>query len=302
VFRRAAAAALLLAALLPVAGCAGAAPDAGNAGRTPAGTSQTAADTFLPPPSSDVLSRALRTDQCALLDETLLASLGWQRGPQAQTLTVCGAGSADRQRSVSVSVDTAVSDRPAPADGDRCTRLRIVDTVTMIALKVQIRGEPDPCRPAEEFLATAARRFDDGAGQLPPPTPWISLDACELLPKVLPVSARSLGGPRPTLREVRRLGVRGCVASHLDGEVTLSVSPVPGRVPDLDGEEIAVAGGPARVLALNGTCLLRLVDRQLGEASRPEVQVVTIEVQAGGDPCAVATAMAQALAPVLPKS
>jgi len=311
-FRRAARAAAWATAALLAAGCAGptapgTAPGTATAPSSPAPGQPGGPDTFLPPPSSDTLERALRTDMCALLDETLLAVLGWQRGPQAQTLTSCGAASADQKRSVSVSVDTAVSDRPAPSEGSRCTRLRIVDTITMIALKVQLRAEPDPCQRAEEFLATAARRFADGAGQVPPPTPWIALDACELLPKVLPASSRILGGPRPTLREVRRLGARGCIASHVDGEVTLSVAPVPGRIADLDGDEVAVAFGPARVRELNGTCLLRLVGQQLGEQQpgeprRPEVQVVTVEVQAGGDPCAVATALADALAPVLPRS
>lgn len=264
---------------------------------------------FLPPPSSAVLARALRTDLCALLDASTVARFGWQPGARAETLTSCGAGSADQRQSVVVAVDTAVSDRPAPAEGNRCTRLAIVDPVTMIALKVQVRAEPEPCRPAEELLATAVQRFTAGAGEVRPPHPWLALDACQLLPPLLATSARTLGGPNPTLREVRRLGARGCVANHVDGEVTLSVAPAPGRAEDLDGTEVAVGGRPARRQELAGICVLRLVGSQLvGPQLVPQpveqrmaVQVITVEVRsATRDTCAVATALAEAAVPVLP--
>jgi hypothetical protein len=277
---------------------------------TDSGTTTEADATFLQPPTSEVFTRALRTDMCALLDEAVLVELGWQRGTRPQTLTSCAGSSADQTQSVSLSVDTAVSDQPTAALGTRCTRLKLVDPTTMIALKVQVRAEPDPCAPAERFLATAVRRFETGTGQTEPPNPWIALDACELLPPLLPTSARTLGGPKPTLREVRRLGPRGCIATHVDGEVTLSVSPAAGRAEDLDGDEVAVAHRPARVREYGAMCVLRLVGQPLGEPlaestgsrSRQEIQVVTIEVEAAGDRCAVATAMAEALSPALPGS
>ena len=312
----------VVAALTLVAGCADK-PDSGPAASGQGGSSGTGGSTgsrvpgqpvggFLPPPSSEVLTRALRTDLCALLDEVALAELGWQRGTsQAETLTSCGAASTDQggtgqgtdqRKSIGVSLDTAVSDRPAPVDGRRCTRLKIVDPVTKIAIKVQVRAEPDPCAIADRFLATAVGRFEAGAGQVQPPDPWIALDACQLLPPLLAVSARTLGGPMQTLREVRRLGPRGCIATHAEGEVTLSVTPAPGRAADLDGAEIAIANRAARVQDLNGICVLRLVGPELGEPGGQQVQVITIEVQAGTDRCTVAAAMGEALAPSLPES
>jgi hypothetical protein len=310
-------AASAIAALLLATGCAGApGPELGTpSDPTPASATTTEAEaTFLQPPTSEVFTRALRTDMCALLDEAVLAELGWQRGIQPQTLTSCAGGSADQKQSVSLSVATALSNQPTAAIGTRCTRLKIVDPTTMIALKVQVRAEPDPCAPAERFLATAVRGFETGTGQTEPPNPWIALDACELLPPLLSVSARTLGGPKPMLREVRRLGPRGCIATHVEGEVTLSVSPAPGRAEDLDGDEVAVAHRPARVREHNVICVLRLVGQPLGkppaespgersrQGFRQEVQVVTIEVEAPDDRCAVATAMAEALSPALPGS
>jgi hypothetical protein len=307
-------AASAIAALVLAAGCAGApGTEPGSAPGSasdlvPAATTTEVDATFLQPPTSEVFTRVLRTDMCALLDEAVLAALGWQRGIQPQTFTSCAGGSADQKQSVSLSVDTAISDQPTAALGTRCTRLKIVDPTTMIALKVQVRAEPDPCAPAEWFLAAALRRFETGTGQTEPPNPWIALDACELLPPLLPISARTLGGPKPTLREVRRLGPRGCIATHVDGEVTLSVSPAPGLAEDLDGDEVAVAHRPARMREHSTMCMLRLVGQPLGEPlaespgprSRQEVQVITIEVEAPDDRCAVATAMAEALSPALP--
>ena len=296
-FRRAAwPLAVLLAAVFTATACAEpASPDQGATGTSPT----TDAGEFIPPPSSDVLDRALRTDLCALLDEQAVARRGWQRGTaQGETLTMCAAASPDQRESVRLSLDTAVSGQPAPAQGNRCTRASVVDPATAIAVKVQVRAEPDPCAVADHFLATATQRFAAGAGQVTPLNPWTALDACRLLPPLLAVSARTLGGPKPTLREVRRLGARGCIATHAEGEVTLSVSPASGRAEDLDGDEVAVAGRPARVQDSGGVCLLRLVGQQLAG----QVQVATVEVQAADDRCAVATAMAEALLPALPPS
>jgi hypothetical protein len=256
---------------------------------------------FLAPPSSAVLDRALHTDLCALLDESALAGHGWQPAARAETLTSCVAASADQRQTVTITLDTAVTERAAPAEGGRCIRVKILDPAAAVAVKIQVRGAPEPCPAAEELVAVAAQRFAAGAGEVPPPDPWLVLDACRLLAPLLTASAAVLGGPNPDLPEVRRLGVRGCVANHEGGEVTLSVAPVPGAVQALDGAELAVAGRPARVRDVNGVCVLRLVGRQLGEPPRQAVQVITLEVQsATADRCAVATALAQAVLPALP--
>lgn len=233
---------------------------------------------FEAPPSSDVLRRALRTDLCALLDEDAVTRLGWARGSQAQTLTVCAAASADQSRSVTLSIDTAVSDAPAPADGNRCTRLAFVDQATMIALKAQTRGEPDACATADRFLTTALRRFQAGEGTIEPPNPWIALDACAVLPPLLPVAVPLLGPAKGTLRQARRLGLRACIATHERGEVTLSVEPAAGRAADLDGDEVAIAARPARQREFGSTCVVRLVGDELGGSGADQTQVVTIEV------------------------
>jgi hypothetical protein len=302
---------VLLAALLGLtgaAGCAGSRPADQTrpaVAITPTGQRGSAEPTgpagFLPPPSSAAFDRALRTDLCALLDEAALAGRGWQPAGRAETLTSCVAASADQRQAVTITLDTAVAERATPADGGRCARVRIVDPVTAVAVKLQVRGAPEPCAAAEELVTVAAQRFAAGAGEVAPPDPWLALDACRLLAPQLTASAAALGGPDPDLREVRRLGARGCVANHEDGEVTLSVAPVPGTAEALDGDELAVAGRPARMRDVNGVCVLRLVGRQLGEPPRLAVQVITLEVQsATADRCAVATALAQAVSPVLP--
>lgn len=273
----------------------GLAPNAGSNAAGPV--------TFGAPPSSDVFRRALRTDMCALLDEAALAELGWSRGSgQLESFTSCGGGTADLRQSVGISLDTAVSEQDVPATADRCTRLRIIDRTTMVALKVQARASGDVCTVAGRFLATAVQRFDGGDGAGQPPNGWLVLDACELLPPLLLASAAGLGEASPALREVRRLGARACIATHLDGEVTLSVAPVAGRPEELDGQSVAVAGRAARTLELPGLCVLRLIGQPLGNRT----QVITVEVQAQLVPaaqrCAVATAMVQALLPALPAS
>lgn len=296
---RALLAVLVMAAVAAGAACSNGTGDAG----TPSAAPSTTAQEPEAPPTSDVLTRALRTDLCALLDEAEVARLGWRFGTaQAQTLTACAAGSADHTGagSVTLSVDTAVSENAGPADGNRCTRLRIVDQTTMIALKVQVRADPDPCAAAEPFLATAVRRFEAGAGAVEPPHPWIALDACALLPRSLPAAAPELGAPKATLREVRRLGPRGCIATLERGEVTLSVEPTGGRVEDLDGDEVAIAARPARQREFGDTCLVRLIGGQLGEPGRQQVQVITVEVHSEKvQRCSTATAMAAVLVETL---
>jgi len=293
---------LAVVTVLLVAACGSATPSGEPVpGPTPTGTPEPG---FSAPPTSDVLRRALHTDMCALLDEAETARLGWLRGTsQAQTLTTCAAASPDQTGYVTVSVDTAVAETDGPADGDRCTRLTIVDRATMIAVKVQVRAKPDPCAAAATFLATATRRFADGAGTVEPPHPWLALDACELLPPLLPTAARDLGPARATLREVRRLGPRGCIATHDRGEVTLSVEPAAGRVDDLDGDEVAIAARPARQRESGSTCLVRLVGEQLGGPGRHQVQVITVEVRseqvAAPQRCATASAMVEVLAETL---
>ncbi len=282
------------------AACANGTGDAGTA-TTPASHGQETIEQPQAPPTSDVLTRALRTDLCALLDEAEVARLGWRLGTaQAQTLTACAAGSTDLTGSVTLSVDTAVSDTAGPADGNRCTRLRIVDQATMIALKVQVRAEPDPCAAAEPFLATAVRRFQVGAGAVEPPHPWIALDACALLPRTLAAASTELGAPKATLREVRRLGPRGCIATLERGEVTLSVEPTGGRIEDLDGDDVAIAARPARQREFGDTCLVRLIGGQLGEPGRQQVQVITVEVHSEQvQRCSTATAMVAVLVETL---
>jgi hypothetical protein len=256
---------------------------------------------FGAPPTSDVLRRVLRTDLCALLDEAVVTELGWVRGTPAQTLTACVAASPDQARSVTMSVDTSVSEVAAPATGNRCTRQRIVDRSTMIALMVHVRDEPDPCATADRFLGTAVTRFEAGVGAVEPPHPWIALDACEVLPPLLPAAVDELGPARSTLREVRRLGLRGCIATHEQGEVTLSVEPAAGAVADLDGDEVAVGGHPGRMREFGSTCVVRLIGAELGIEGQPgrQTQVITIEVSSGqvaaAQRCAAASEVAGGL-------
>lgn len=260
-----------------VAGCATPVPVP-----EPEPTSTTGAG-FGAPPTSDVLRRALRTDLCALLDEAAVTELGWVRGTPAQTLTACVAASPDLTRSVTMSVDTSVSEAAAPANGNRCTRQRIVDRSTMIALMVHAKDQPDPCATAERFLVTAVARFDAGHGAVEPPHPWIALDACEVLPPLLPAAVEELGPARSTLREVRRLGLRGCIATHESGEVTLSVEPTAGAIADLDGDEVAIGGRPGRMREFGQTCVVRLIGAELGTDGQPgrQTQVITVEVSSG---------------------
>ncbi|HEY0636510.1 MAG TPA: hypothetical protein VGD67_02580 [Pseudonocardiaceae bacterium] len=257
---------------------------------------------FGAPPSSDVLRRALRTDLCALLDESALTDAGLVRGTaQAETLTACAAGSPDRSSTLTLSLDTAPAQAESPADGDRCTRVRVVDGTTAIALKAQARHAGDPCALARAFVDTAAGLFEAGAGEVTPPHPWLALDACELLPGVLDAAREAIGGPRPTLRELRRLGARGCIATHERGEVTLSVAPASGRAADLDGEELAVAAHRARVREYGDTCVVRLVGDELGGGRA--TQVVTVDVTSraidAARRCAAATGLAEALVPLI---
>jgi hypothetical protein len=285
-----------------VSGCDGSAP--GDPRPTTPGEPPTGE--FEAPEPTDQFLRALRTDLCALVDQALAGQLGWQIASQAaQNLVVCGAARPDLQQSVSLELELADGQRDGPASGDKCHRVRIIEQTSGLAAKAVVTAADDPCGLAERFAATAAQRFAAEVGAVEPPDPWIALDACELLRPALADSAAALGGPKPRSTRLRRIGLRGCLASHRSGTVELSLTPAAGRAADLDGDEVAVAGRRAVVQRRASSCALLLVGEQLGGSGRnAETQVVTVTVAADGtDPasqCEIAQAMAGTVVSTLP--
>jgi hypothetical protein len=285
-------------------GCTGSAP-----GDTPPPASNGPPHAeFAAPEPTEAFLRALRTDHCALIDEALAGELGWRLASQAaQTLVTCGAATADLTQSVSLELTLADGQRNAPASGDTCHRVRTIEQASGLAARAVVTADDDPCGLADRFAATAAQRFAANLGAVEPPDPWIALDACELLQPALADSAAALGGPKPSSTRLRRIGLRGCLASHQDGTAELNVVPAAGAAADLDGDEVAVASRRAMVQQRPESCAVLLVGEQLGgqrQGRRPETQVITVTVAAEGrDPagqCEVALAMAETVASALP--
>jgi hypothetical protein len=261
---------------------------------------------FAAPQATEQFRRALRTDLCALVDPTLVSELGWQVTSQAaQNLVACGAATADLAGSVSIEMSTADGQRDGPASGDTCSRVRTIEQASGLAARAVVTTTGDPCGLADRFAASAAQRFAANAGTVEPPNQWIALDACELLRPALADSATVLGGPRPSATQLRRIGLRGCLASHEGGTAELSVTPAAGAAADLDGDEVDLGGRTALVQRRGHSCALLLLGEQLGGGGkRAETQVVTVTVAAEDrEPaglCETAQAMARTVASALP--